>query len=165
MTKEEVYTLIEAHYRANSERIVKTLSHMLGNFSQAQDVVQETYTRSCQYWYTYKVDEFFSAWISRILSNCVKDMVAVERHHGMNLSLDEAEEVVVTINGLNKKRIEQVTDLINSQKDSVKRILKLFFFDQLTVREIAQLVPENPPNIRQIVHRFRSIIKKDIVYG
>lgn len=67
--------IVEEHYRANFEKLVRKLSWNHGHHA-AEDMVQETYTRVLTYWNESVGD--FNAWFGTVLSNVIKQYKAEE---------------------------------------------------------------------------------------
>lgn len=156
MQREEVYRLIETHYRLHYEDLIKKLENVCGNLHNAQDVVQEAYTRALEYWNSFNVDLEFARWFSRILVNCVARQVMEERQHGMS----EAENEIVDNEVFNKVLSNEMLALIAQQPRENGYILRLYFQEQYKTVDIEKVVPQSHVAIRKIIERFRKLIKE-----
>lgn len=159
MTRQEMYALIEQHYRENRTRLVRRLYRSAGGSANAQDVVQEAYTRACQYWASfYDNDETFDSWLNGIIRN------ALIRQRTKDSQRQENDVEMLQVPSMRNVEIEramlrEIAEKIEEKKPNVARILKLYMFGQYTPREIVEIVPETGNNIRIIVHRFREELK------
>lgn len=156
MNKEELYKEIETHYRKNHKRLIKMISNLVGNSHNAEDVVQNTYVKALEYWKSFEPNSNLDAWIRRIFTNCIKDKINDERHHGMK---DDSLDEVVYPKIVDKKLLEKLYIFIEEQSEPVKKILKLHFFEEYSSKDISIVVPEGYDNIRKIIQRFRDQVK------
>lgn len=156
MNQEETYVLIEKHFREHQSRLVKALSHSIGNYHHAEEVVQEAYTRACAYWESFNDDFPFNEWFGGILNNCIRNKLKDEQHHGM---ADDGMDEVVAPQVLNKIHLDDVKKYIAEQPDRVKHILTLFFISQYTIRMITQVVKDNENTVKQVIKNFRMRLR------
>lgn len=161
--KEQTYTRIEQHYRDNYDRLVMLCNKYLHNMERAEDVVQEAYTRALTYWESVpNAEEEIYPWFQTILNNCIRENWKSERIQGMSENIEDfQEEIQIKASGIPSIILSQVEKRIADTPENVQKILQLFFLQQFTTKEIAELVPETANNIRVIVHRFREGIKRD----
>ena len=69
--QQDVYNLIEKHYRANRRKSVANSYRFAGSW--AEDAAQEGYANALQYWNTYDPEkESFDDWIEWIIHNASK---------------------------------------------------------------------------------------------
>ena len=158
--KTEVYKLIEEHYRTNFKRLVKRFSGASQSRHNAEDLVQEAYTRACQYWKSFDNEKDFDKWFMRIVVNCLKDKIKEEKEHGSVSGMEMTAEVRPNV--LNRLIIEDVKRIIKKQPENIAYILSLFFFGQYRGAEIAEIVPESHTYIRQLIHNFRKHLRDEM---
>lgn len=154
MTKEEVYAIIEDHYRDNFDSLVKKITGSAKSRHNAEDIIQEAYCRACQYWKSFKGDLEFNNWFTSILNNSTRDFMRNESMQGM--VMDEWSGEIVDPVAFQRIELSEMLDLIQRQPARVSRILEYYLLDEMSVKEISQVVPESPSNIRKIVQRFRE---------
>ncbi len=156
MDKSKVYLLIEEHYKRKFKDQVKGLSHATGGYHNAEDTVQEAYTRACKYWNTYDQARTFDAWFQTILSNCVRDK---QRDSVLNGMVQEAANVMAdppTGDVTNRIYLDEVVKKMMAYPKHVAYVLKMYLLLGYTSKEIAEFTDYKPENIRQIVTRFRQ---------
>lgn len=152
-SREEVYAIIEEHYRSNFKDLVKRLSSPGGSSHNAEDIIQEAYTRALQYWNSYNIEQDFKKWFHRILMNCLKDKLKEERSQG---SATEKDFVDDGEHAINKIMLNEIMKEVDKLEDTKKFIIKLFFLEQFKTKEIADLVLDSHENIRLTIHNFRK---------
>lgn len=161
MNKEEVFTEIEKSYRESYRTLCSSVRGQVGSWANAEDTVQETYTRACQYWKSYDPEIGMYPWISGILANCVKRTRQTERAQGMvNYSEEELGSAgAVGPNAFKQYQTKELLDFIGTLAPNVKRVVSLYVLSGFNSNEIAEMVPENPNHIRKIVQRFREDVR------
>ena len=84
MTKEEAYKMIEDHYKNNFKRLVNKTVGKTGNRYNAEDAVQEAYTRALAYYKTFNPESgVFEKWFENILNNSVRNLNSEARSKGI----------------------------------------------------------------------------------
>lgn len=159
LDKDAVYAVIEQHYRDNHKRLVKVFMGPAGNVPNAEDVIQEGYTRACKYWKSFNINKDVDTWLYSIMSNCLKDKIKDERQHGAS---EDEEECHSHHKAFNNLIIRDVIAIIEQQEGNIPTILKLYFFEQYTTKEISEVVTESHNLVRQIIHRFRKQVRNDL---
>ena len=160
MNREEVYKLIEEHYRVNFKRLVKRFSGVGRSRHNSEDLVQEAYTRALQYWKSFNIEKDFDKWFMRIVVNCMKDKIKEEKEHGAVSGIDVPADVRPNV--LNRLIIEDVKKIIAKEAENIRYILTLFFFEQYRGVEIAEIVPESHSYIRLLIHNFRKRLRDEM---
>lgn len=159
MNRNEAYQLIENHYRECHEGLVKKLSGPAGSRHHAEDVVQEMYTRACQYWPSFSLSSGnLEQWMSAILKNCMAAHKREMMREGEVVDVD-VDEVVYHYNSTSGM-VKEIAAVIDEKESGEKYILKLFFFEGYQPADIEKLVPQTNGAIRQVLHRFKQEMKE-----
>jgi len=157
MTFKETLT---AHYVDNFDMLCVQVGKIVG-YNDAEDVVQEAYTRALKYSKSYEGDgssASFGAWLSSIIFNCIKDFHRENRMRGM--TSEELEGIEdETSKPINKLVLKRVIDTVDKEPKQKRELLRLFFFKQFTTKEIAELLPFTHSNVRVIIHYFRKKLR------
>lgn len=152
----DTFALIEDHYREHRKEFINKLRFALGNIQNAEDTVQEAYTRALTYWKAYDKNKGLDAWIGTILTNCIKD----KQRDSILLGMVSEDLAVMP----EPARID-ITDVVFAKelKDTISRLpitmsypLYLYLFEGYTSREIAEITEQNANSIRKMVSRFRD---------
>jgi RNA polymerase sigma factor (sigma-70 family) len=158
MTRSEVYALVEEHYRANAKTLFKILGARFGNHADAEEVVQEAYTRCCQYWDSYEGRSKFNTWFNQILNNCSRDKFADIMRMGMVVEEDPNNRIVLNVGPFNLQ-LQEVEKKIRSKKPHHQRILFLYFANNYDPQDIVKIVPENLEVVKKTIWRFQNDLK------
>ena len=161
MERKEVYKLIEDHYRRRYDATLQTVRKKFRSYHDAEDVVQEAYTRACQYWDTYEPHYSISTWIDNILNNCIKDQHTDNFMRGHQVPYKvEKDKRTVSPSSMSKRELERIDALISTKPEHMQRILRLHFFQGYDLSDIEQIVPEKYHNIHVITKRFREELRE-----
>jgi len=156
MTRKEVYLLIETHYRKHYRELVNRLRYTCGTVHNAEDTVQEAYTRALKYWNTYLPEKSLEAWFNTIISNCIRDHQRDTILNGMVKEDAIPLADYVTSDPLNAVLSSQVKERISKLPIDVGIVLYSFLFLGYSSKEIAQFTEYKPDAVRKIVSRFRE---------
>jgi len=154
MDKSTVYGLVETHYTDKHDKLVSMVSRYLGSKPNAEDVVQEAYSRTLKYWKAYHPDQGFNTWFGTVLNNAIKDFFKKELLRGMND--DTPVEVASPSQAFQRIQVKELAEMIEGEEKHTANILRLFLLEGYNATEVGQCVPESPTNVRKIVQRFRA---------
>lgn len=143
--------------------LVYTLSlRMMKNREEAEEVAQDTFIKMYKSLNKFKGDSKFSTWVYRVAYNTCLDRLKKNKRTQQTVAIDEyTEHQVKTIdNALDKIEakerkmvIQQCLEQLSSD-DSF--ILTLFYFEELSLDEIAKIVGLKPNNVKVKLHRSRK---------
>lgn len=157
-----MYSAIEQHYRANYDRLVTAYSGRVG-YHNAQDVVQEAYTRALVYSKALVGDRPIDHWINQIIRNCVAD-------HYRGIVPTEPEEVALDIPDdehffdpervlIAKDLLGLVARLAENRKPAHAAIIRAFYMDELTLNQTARRCKCHPGMAWAVIRQFRRELK------
>jgi len=159
--REDAYRQLIEEY---GNRLLRTCYLILGDREEAEDVVQETFVRVFR-----KIEEFrgesgLYTWIYTIALNLSRDRLRKR----MNFSIFENEQIY-NINS--EIHIEEVIDrdLLKRELDEIspiyREVLVLFYFEELSIKEISQLLDEKEGTVKSKLSRGRNILKESLLKG
>ncbi|HBV68475.1 MAG TPA: hypothetical protein DEF04_10020 [Clostridiales bacterium] len=159
--REDAYKQLVEEY---GNRLLRTCYLILRDREEAEDVVQETFVRVFR-----KIEEFrgesgLYTWIYTIALNLSRDRLRKR----MDFSIFENERIC-NINS--EIHIEKVIDrdLLKRELDEIspiyREVLVLFYFEELSVKEISQLLDEKEGTVKSKLSRGRNILKESLLKG
>ncbi|GAA4957238.1 RNA polymerase sigma factor [Algibacter aquimarinus] len=143
--------------------LVYTLTlRMMKNREEAEEVAQDTFIKAYKSLGKFKGDSKFSTWIYKIAYHTSLDRLKKNRKHFNDVPIDEfTEHQIKTIdNALFKLEKEEQSKAIQNciallpSEDSF--LLTLYYFDDMTLDEIAKTVNLKTNNIKVKIHRSRK---------
>ena len=144
------------------EQIVRTYADMVyriayryvKNSIDTDDVFSEVFLAYFKKERTFESEEHRKAWLIRVTINCAKDLLAqraqLQQLHEETLSDQTAHDVDTYMDLYNA--IEQL-------RPEYQEVIKLYYLDDLSVKEIAQILNKNENTIKTQLFRAREILK------
>lgn len=127
----------------------------------ALDVVQESILKAYQSVKTLREPEYFQTWLTRIVINTAKDLCRKRRPED---GLEEAQDLPAP-EGLSPEERMDLYTALDHLPERYRDIVKLKYFDGLTIREIAQQldVPEGTvsSSLTRAVRQMRKELKEE----
>ncbi len=143
------------------KNLVFTLSlRMLKNREEAEEVAQDTFIKVYKSLSKFKGDSKFSTWIYKIAYNTSLDRIKKNKKTINNIAIDEFTEKKVqsldnALDNLEQtEKAQAIQDCLALLPSEDSFLLTLFYFEELTLEEIAQTVKLTPNNVK--VKLFRS---------
>lgn len=154
-------TLIEEHYIANFEKLVKKAAYRAGTEWDAQDAVHDAYERAIKYFNSYDpAKSAFGAWFNRILVNAIRE------HHNHNKGKNDLEFDEDLVDGTpclhyTDKMADEIRGRIKTKRPHIAEILDLHFNLGYGAKDISRMVESTHIAVNQTIFRFREELKRD----
>lgn len=149
---------LTTHFEENYDRLVKRASFRVGGMTNAEDVVQEAFTRALQYSASFEYsNRELTAWFNTILNNAASDLKSELRREGMSVASEtpELEKVV-----LDHEILALVDQDMKEMGSAEEMVLKLYLVLDYTAKEVAAVTRYTPTHVRTrvnlFVHRMRE---------
>ena len=137
---------------------------------EAEDVVQETFLRIYKYGRKFKEKEgaSFKSWAYTILRNtCYSHYKKLKTENSFVTIVDfsryDFEDATPSIQEVEKTEVEKhVESVLKFMPESFAKILKLYFLEEKSQKEIARIENVSPEAVRVRIHRAKNFFKKII---
>ena len=140
-------------------KLLKTTYLIVKDEKHAEDIVQETFIRVFKYIKNFKEDSSIYTWIYRIAHNVTMDFLKASiptiPYEDCFESKDDIEETTI----LNLE-MESIKIALDNLKLIYKQVLILFYFDDLSIKEISEILDEKEGTIKSRLSRGRLELKK-----
>ena len=144
------------------EQIVRTYADMVyriayryvKNSIDTDDVFSEVFLAYFKKERTFESEEHRKAWLIRVTINCAKDLLA------QRAQLQQLHEE--TLSDPTARDADTYMDLykaIEGLRPEYREVIKLYYLDDLSVKEIAQILNKNENTIKTQLFRAREILK------
>jgi RNA polymerase sigma-70 factor (ECF subfamily) len=150
--------------------------HLTRNRADAEDLVQEAALNAFRGFATFEPGTNFKAWFFRILTNCFASRYRKTRRERDDLALDDAPELYLYsktaeagMHGrdanpaqalLDKLDTEAVTAAIEALPEEYRVVSTLYFMQDFSYEEIAQVLGCPIGTVRSRLHRGRRMLQK-----
>ena len=124
------------------------------NSTDADDVFSEVFLAYFKKERTFESEEHRKAWLIRVTINCAKDLLA------QRAQLQQLHEE--TLPDQTARDADTYMDLykaIEGLRPEYREVIKLFYLDDLSVKEIAQILNKNENTIKTQLFRARETLK------
>ncbi|MDE6732885.1 MAG: sigma-70 family RNA polymerase sigma factor [Oscillospiraceae bacterium] len=156
-------------YRSTCRAVYFTCVSLLKNAQDAEDMTQNTYITAFAKLKTLENPERFEPWIKRIAANLCKDFLIKKGAHPSE-PLDEETFEEVDENFLpeeyaeaSEKREIVMKIMRETLSDTLYRTVILFYFDELTIAEIAEEMDCPVGTVKYRLNAARAKIKKGVL--
>lgn len=127
------------------------------NRALAEDIVQEAYMRAIR-----SIDEErdgFKFWLFKVCRNCYFDHLRrTKRLEPIDGDLADNDELVDEI--IQKDEYRALYHALSLLKDSYREVVRLFYFDGMSVKEIASITDTSIDNVKVQLFRARAKLKE-----
>lgn len=149
--------MIEEHYKANFNKIVKGISRMVGSVSDAEDIVQNAYERALRY--DIRPLTNFDGWFYIVCKNCARDFMRDNRMQP-EVEFDEFDFPSSTHRVSIPHLKMSIAKMLEKKGETARDIISLMAFRGLSPKEIYQLTSYSAHTIRQTLYRFRLQLRE-----
>lgn len=158
MNKEDKYKVIEDYYRKNYKAMIKMVRSSAGTPHNAEDVVQEAFTRALEYCKTWDPKYPFDKWFSRILQNSLRTFNKDRRAHGM-VTADDVYELPPHEDPYYIRFLKEIQEDAKQLPEDQREVINLSFFDGLGAVDISRITNISPGNIRTMISRYKEEVR------
>ena len=159
--KEEAYRQLIEEY---GNKLLRTCYLILKDREEAEDVVQETFIKVFNKIDTFKEKSGLYTWIYAIALNLSRDRMRtkkdfIELKDDWIGNDDVESQVEINIDrNLLRKEIFEMNPLY-------REVLVLFYYEELSIKEISNLLNEKEGTIKSKLSRGRNILKEGLMKG
>ena len=144
------------------EQIVRTYADMVyriayryvKNSIDTDDVFSEVFLAYFKKERTFESEEHRKAWLIRVTINCAKDLLA-QRAQLQQL----CEETLPNQTARDADTYMDLYKAIEKLRPEYREVIKLYYLDDLSVKEIAQILNKNENTIKTQLFRARDTLK------
>lgn len=159
--REEAYRQLIEEY---GNKLLRTCYLILNDREEAEDVVQETFIKVFNKIDTFKEKSGLYTWIYAIALNLSRDRMRTKQDmlelKDEWIGNDDVESHVE----INIDR-EQLRKEIFGMNSLYREVLVLFYFEELSIKEISNLLNEKEGTIKSKLSRGRNMLKESLLKG
>ena len=158
---ERAFELLLSRYQGKVYRLCCTL---LRDPSAAQDAAQESLVRIWKALASYDRRASLSTWMYAITRN--RCLTAIERRRDLaSLSEPEVEAEALALGGADSEpqdQFELLRELVNLLPERYRRALTLFYYEERSVSEVAQMLAMPEGTVKTNLHRARAALAEQL---
>lgn len=156
----------ESLVRMHQVMVFNIIIRIVGNKEDAEELAQDVFMKVYQALPNFKAEAKFSTWLYRIAYNTaiswtrkakiefslIEDKVIDNISENVTTELEREEEEA-------KHEQQNIKETINGLKEEDKLLLNLFYYNDLSIKEISETLGINEGNVKVKLFRLRNKLK------
>lgn len=154
-------------YKAAGKKALWTVYLLAGRMDIAEDIVQEAFFQCFRNINKLQKPELFPVWFNRILLRTCWHMVYRERKKPA-VSLEEEALTELMSDENVSERVESnqmgsaIREAVNRLKPSMRSTVVLYYYNDLSIREIAQVMSCFQGTVKSRLHYAKKVLEKEL---
>ena len=161
MSKEEQITT-EAAIDRYADMVYRLALSQMKNATDADDLFQEVFVRLVSHIQDLESWEHVKAWLIRVTINCARKHFAQYWNKNVDY-MDEPERMADESGGYELPEEHPVRTAVQKLPPKYRLVIHLYYFEERTVAEIAQLTDQKETTVKSQMHRAREMLKDLVV--
>lgn len=149
---DDIETLVHNH----GNMLFRLCVMILGNASDAEDVIQETMIKYLQKAPKFENAEHEKAWLIKVSTNHCKDVLRFRRKHQM-VDIEQVKEFV------KDESDREIIDALMTLPEKYKVVLLLHYVEGYSTKEIAEMIDKTTSAVKMRLQKGRTLLKE--AYG
>ena len=150
-------------YRLHKDAAWKLAMYICKNEELSKDAVQVSFTSAYKYLYAFRQDASFKTWLLRIVKNesvkiCKLEQRYTDMDENANTIQDES-SVSADKKILATERLSWIDEILERLHEREAVVLRLFYLEELSVKEVAEVLEFKENNVKVILHRARKNVR------
>ena len=147
----------------NYKNMIYSLAYkMTKNREEAEEVSQDTFIKAYKNLDKFKGDSKFSTWLYRIAYHaCLDSIKKNKKHHNSfeinDITFNQIKSVENILEGIERKERAKIMNVcLDKLPDEERSIIWMFYYDELSLKEIIEVTGLSEANIKVKLHRARK---------
>ncbi|MCL7754662.1 sigma-70 family RNA polymerase sigma factor [Polaribacter sp. Z022] len=135
---------------------------MTKNKEEAEEISQDTFIKAFKNLSKFKGDSKFSTWLYRIAYHTSLDAIKKNKKNNSNVEINEftfnqIQSVENILEGIERKeRSIILSDCLDKLPEEERSIIWMFYYDELSLKEITEITDFSEANLKVKLHRARK---------
>jgi RNA polymerase sigma-70 factor (ECF subfamily) len=152
--------VFEEIYRQHGDRMKSIAYNHLGNFSDAEDAVQETFLKVHRAASTYNGESAFGTWLYRILINTCYDALRRRQRRIQETPIDDVITTERAGNSIDDAKRMTLRKMLNELPEQRRSVFLLFEVEGLSHAEIAETLNITEGNSKWILFATKKQLQE-----
>lgn len=158
MNENDKYTALYA-FNLFGDTVLRAAYNCVGSLAEAEDITQEVFLTLHAKPQQFNDDEHLKAWLLRAALNRCKDYHKSFRKRRQQ-PLDEVNEALLSYEFTPEDRT--VLDKISALPEKYSSVLYLYYYEEYSVKEIAEMLRKNENTVSSLLRRARQKLKFEL---
>lgn len=156
---------LEAVVREYKDGLIMYLNGFVRNINIAEELTEEAFVKLVLKRPRFSKNASFKTWLYTIARNVAIDYL---RHNKKEVCIEDysyisSEDIDLEKNYIQKQDKLLLYRTIDKLKPDHRQVLWLFYFEQLSNKEIAKIMGKTTHNVETLVHRARNTLKSKLL--
>ncbi|HMN33023.1 MAG TPA: RNA polymerase sigma factor [Chitinophagaceae bacterium] len=134
------------------------------NNTLAEEAVQTSFINAFHYIHQFQQQSSFKTWLLRIVLNeCVRILKLEKKFLWQEINDANNEEIKLSVppsEYLNSKELKmKISMILQKLNEKEASVLSLFYLEEMSIKEIAQILSYTESNVKVLLHRARKNFK------
>lgn len=144
----------------NKMRFYKTAKSILKNDDDVYDAIQEALISIYQNFDKLENKEYFTTWGIRIVINKCYDHIRKNKKSENNIYIDDEENPIdIPVDEKNSIEKLELEDLLNKLSEEKRLITTLYYYDEISVKQIAQMLEMPEGTVKYKLSEIRKELR------
>lgn len=153
---------VEALLDIYGDRILKLCCLILKNLPSAEDAAQEVFLKAYENIRKFKGESSLFTWIYRIAVNKCRDLLRKRNEFSYFEDIEVVSDQDVEQEVISSMSRESIKDIVFSMAPIYREVVTLFYFEDLSIKEICEILDEAEGTVKSKLHRARNILREAI---
>lgn len=158
--RQKLYDKIVRHIIDNQEKFYRLAFSYVRNQEDALDVVQNAIYKALDNYESVKNENAVNTWFYRILVN---ESLLFLRQRKAEMVPEEEKVLEIPYYEKQFEKEEDLYEQINRLEDDLQNIIKLRFFEELSLKEISEVMDMNLNTVKAKLYRGLKMLKQNIL--
>lgn len=158
--RQELYDKVVKHIIENQDKFYRLAFSYVHNQEDALDAVQNAIYKALDQYETLKNEHAVNTWFYRILVN---ESLMLLKHRKEEVLADDDSAMEIPYYEKGYDREDDLYDQINHLDVELQSIIKLRFFEELSLKEISDIMDMNLNTVKAKLYRGLKLLKQNIL--
>lgn len=158
--RQKLYDKIVRHIIDDQEKFYRLAFSYVRNQEDALDVVQNAIYKALDNYESVKNENAVNTWFYRILVN---ESLLFLRQRKAEMVPEEEKVLEIPYYEKQFEKEEDLYEQINCLEDDLQNIIKLRFFEELSLKEISEVMDMNLNTVKAKLYRGLKLLKQNIL--
>lgn len=162
--KNKEASAFEALLNIYGDKVLRLCYLILKDINLAEDVTQEVFILVYRHGAKFKEKSSFYTWISKIAVNKCRDVlkknneyIFFEDYHEIESDSNIEDDVLQSVKG------DKIKDCIFLLKPMYREVISLYYYEELSIKEVCEVLDENENTVKSRLIRGRRILKDMLI--
>lgn len=159
--------ILSKHYKDNKPDLLNRARQRAFDPQDAEDILGDALLKALSYIDSFNPKKDIGAWFYTILNNTIRDYrtdflknKAGSSHESAVEFTEVEEELCNEDNSFELYTLDKIRGEIDKKSGNTNIILRMYFYEEYSPKDIAELVDTTSHSVRETIHRFKKEMRE-----